>query len=141
MRETLPRPTDLPHAQRRQPQAIATLTTIEESIMNLSSCCREPGRVAVRFSIGRGPAGVTVVMEIGFFTPCMAGFPRCVVPQRAKKGGVHNVHTLGSGFSCSGVGLGRIGEVFESGADFQGERLVRVPPRARVSAGQRLFSL
>ena len=38
------------------------------------------------------------------------------------------VHTFGFGFSCISVGLCRIGEVFGGVADFQGERLVRVPP-------------
>jgi hypothetical protein len=57
------------------------------------------------------------------------------------KEGVHNVHTLGFGFGCTGVGLGRIGDVFGRGSVFQGERLVRVPSRARVFPVQRLFSL
>jgi len=37
-----------------------------------------------------------------------------------KKGGVHNVHTRGFGFGCTGIRLGRIGEVFAGVADFQG---------------------
>jgi hypothetical protein len=57
---------------------------------------------------------------------------RMVGAQNTKKEGVDTVHTLGFGFSCTGVGLGRTGDVFGSVADFQGERLVRVPPRARV---------
>jgi hypothetical protein len=36
------------------------------------------------------------------------------------KEGVHNVHTLGFGFGCTGIGLGRIGEVFGGVADFHG---------------------
>jgi hypothetical protein len=31
--------------------------------------------------------------------------------QNAHKEGVHNVHTLGFGFGCTGVGLGRTGDV------------------------------
>ncbi|MDQ0864639.1 hypothetical protein QF036_002220 [Arthrobacter globiformis] len=57
------------------------------------------------------------------------------------KEGVDSVHTLGFGFGCTGLGLGRTGEVFGGEADFQGERLVRVPPRARVFPIQGLFSL
>jgi hypothetical protein len=49
----------------------------------------------------------------------------------AKKEGVDTVHTLGFGFGCTTIGLGRIGEVFERVADSLGERLVRVPPRAQ----------
>ncbi|MDQ0821452.1 hypothetical protein QFZ79_003829 [Arthrobacter sp. V4I6] len=37
------------------------------------------------------------------------------------KEGVHNVHTWGFGFGCTGVGLRRIGEVFGDIADFQGQ--------------------
>jgi hypothetical protein len=37
-----------------------------------------------------------------------------------KKEGVHNVHTWGFGFGCTGAGLGRIGEVFGGVADWQG---------------------
>ena len=33
----------------------------------------------------------------------------------ATKEGVHNVHTLGLGFGCTGIGQGRIGDVFGSG--------------------------
>ena len=33
---------------------------------------------------------------------------------------MHNVHTLGFGFGCTGIGLVRIGDVFGGGADFQG---------------------
>src|SRR5687768_7242961 len=38
----------------------------------------------------------------------------------ATKEGVHNVHTLGFGFGCTGIGLGRIGDVFGGGLCFQG---------------------
>jgi hypothetical protein len=58
-----------------------------------------------------------------------------------KKEGVDTVHILGFGFGCTGLELRRIGEVFSSVADFQGERLVRVPPWARVFPLQGLFSL
>ena len=34
--------------------------------------------------------------------------------------GVHNVHTWGFGFGCTGFRLGRIGDVFGGGAVFQG---------------------
>jgi hypothetical protein len=64
-----------------------------------------------------------------------------VVAQNGQKEGVHNVHTLGFRFGCTDVGLGRIGDVFRGGADFQGVRLVRVPPRARVFPVQGLLSL
>ena len=37
-----------------------------------------------------------------------------------KKEGVHNVHTWGFGFGCTGAGLGRIGEVFGGVAGLQG---------------------
>jgi hypothetical protein len=57
------------------------------------------------------------------------------------KEGVDSVHTLGFGFGCTGVGLGRTGDVLGGVADFQGERLVRVPSRARVFPVQGLFSL
>jgi hypothetical protein len=40
VRETLARPTDLLKTQRQQSPAIATLTTIEESIMDHMSPCR-----------------------------------------------------------------------------------------------------
>lgn len=36
------------------------------------------------------------------------------------KEGVDSVHTLGFVFGCISMGLGRIGEVFERGADFRG---------------------
>jgi hypothetical protein len=61
--------------------------------------------------------------------------------QNGTKEGVDSVHTLGFGFGCTGLGLGRNGDVFERVADSQGERLVRVPPRARVFPVQGLFSL
>ena len=51
--------------------------------------------------------------------------------QAGTKEGVDTVHTLGFGFSCTGLGLARIGDIFERMADLQGERLVRVPPPAR----------
>ena len=60
---------------------------------------------------------------------------------RAQKEGVHIVQTLGFGLSCTGVILVRIGEVFGGVAVFLGERLVRVPPRARVFPVQGLASL
>jgi hypothetical protein len=44
VRETLPRPTDLPHTQCQLPQAIATLTTIEESITDTPSSCSGSGK-------------------------------------------------------------------------------------------------
>ncbi len=37
-----------------------------------------------------------------------------------EKVGVHNVHTRGFGFGCTGIGLGRIREVFGGVAYFQG---------------------
>jgi hypothetical protein len=40
-----------------------------------------------------------------------------------KKEGVHNVHTRGFGFGCTGVRPGRMGDVFGGVADYQGERL------------------
>ena len=40
--------------------------------------------------------------------------------EAGKKEGVHNVHTLGFGSGRTGVGLGRIGDVFGGVADFQG---------------------
>ena len=43
-----------------------------------------------------------------------------VLQQYGPKEGVHNVHTLGFGFGCTGVGPGRIGDVFGGVADFQG---------------------
>jgi hypothetical protein len=59
----------------------------------------------------------------------------------SQKEGVDTFHTLGFGFGCTGLGAGRIGEDFGREADSQGERLVRVPPRARVFPVQGLFSL
>jgi hypothetical protein len=60
---------------------------------------------------------------------------RRVTPRRtkAKKQGVHNVYTQGSGLGCTGAGRRRIGEVCGGVADFQGEEPVRVPPRAQLS--------
>jgi hypothetical protein len=52
---------------------------------------------------------------------------------KAKKQGVHNVYTQGSGLGCTGAGRRRIGEVCGGVADFQGEEPVRVPPRAQLS--------
>jgi hypothetical protein len=60
---------------------------------------------------------------------------------RDKKEGVDIVHTLGFGFGCTGVGPGRSGDVFGGVADYQGERLVRVPSWARVFPVQGLLSL
>ena len=40
--------------------------------------------------------------------------------KRGKKGGVHNVHTLGFGLGRTGAGLARITEVFGGAADLQG---------------------
>jgi hypothetical protein len=48
-----------------------------------------------------------------------AGHPLNGVQGRQKEG-VHNVHTLGFGFGCTGVGLVRIGDVFGGVAGFQG---------------------
>jgi hypothetical protein len=42
------------------------------------------------------------------------------------------VSTLGFGFGWTGIGVGRIGDVFGRAAASQGEPLVRVPHRARV---------
>jgi hypothetical protein len=42
-------------------------------------------------------------------------------PQCGKKRGVDSVHTLGFRFGCTGLGLGRIGDVFERVADLQGQ--------------------
>jgi hypothetical protein len=61
--------------------------------------------------------------------------------KRLKKEGVDSVHTWGFGFGCTGIGPGRIADVFERAADLREERLVRVPPRARVSPVQGLVSL
>ena len=36
------------------------------------------------------------------------------------KEGVHTVHTLGFRLACTGIGPGRIGDVFGGVADFQG---------------------
>ena len=44
---------------------------------------------------------------------------RCCI-QWVKKEGVHNVHTRGFGFGCTGAGPGRIGYVFGGVAVFQG---------------------
>ncbi len=57
------------------------------------------------------------------------------------KEGVHIVHTLGFGFGCTGIGLGRTGDVFGGEGLFKGWHPVRVPPRARVFPAQGLFSL
>jgi hypothetical protein len=66
-----------------------------------------------------------------FFMPQTAESVRCFRGNMMKKQGVDSVHTLGFGFGCTDIGLVRIGDVFGGVADFQGERLVRVPPRAQ----------
>jgi hypothetical protein len=71
---------------------------------------------------------------------CEGGPRFATLHQMLEKEGVDSVHTPGFGFGCIGVGLGRIKDVFEKVANFQGERLVRVPSRAlylRTSSGLR----
>ena len=77
MRETLPRPTDLPHAQRQLPQAIATLTTIEESITDIRSsgqgpCPREQAPYGVRYVVR-----LNVGVRVGRDSVSLTVTPRC----------------------------------------------------------------
>jgi hypothetical protein len=64
-------------------------------------------------------------------SPKASGTSPACASKRTKRG-VDTVHTLGFGFGCTGLGPGRTGDVFGRVADFQEERLVRVPPRAHV---------
>src|ERR671927_1283430 len=63
----------------------------------------------------RPPASVTVLLALKTLHTYGEGPSKCT-----QKEGVHNVHTLGFGFGCTGIGLGRIGEVFGGVAGFQG---------------------
>ena len=58
-------------------------------------------------SAGQCPYAAASSGELGF-------------PPKGKKGGVHNVHTLGVGLGRTGAGLGRIAEVFGGVAEIQG---------------------
>jgi hypothetical protein len=57
------------------------------------------------------------------------------------KEGVHNVHTLGFGFGCTGVGLGRTDDVFGRMAAFQRLAPGSSPTSGRVPPVHGLFCL
>jgi hypothetical protein len=99
---------------------------------SLPSQAMAPERGMERNECGQ-PTGVTVPLR----GRSLSAF--CI--NMGKKEGVDSVHTWGFVFGCTGIGLGRIGDVFGRGADLLGERLVRVPPRARVFPVQRLLGL
>jgi hypothetical protein len=75
----------------------------------------EPGNIVRRIC----PSSQLVV-ERGFPTPKAAVTLDGFGLNMPTKKGVHNVHTLGFGFACSGIGLGRIGDVFGGVAGFRG---------------------
>ena len=61
------------------------------------------------------------VRRNGTLTERRAAALRWAAHQMLAKEGVHNVHTLRFGFSCTDAGLVRIGKVFGGAAGFQGD--------------------
>ena len=100
MRETLPRPTDLPHAQCQLPQAIATLTTIEESIIVIPSSWRRTGYCTWTAQAGEG------LRDFGLAEVLVDRFP--ADPKITGKEGLWNTAA---------------GALNEFGRPFRGERL------------------
>ena len=78
------------------------------------------------YFVGWVPAESGNVVPHGGMTACDgAGLSRCegrrdFAGKNAKKEGVHNVHTWGFGLGCTGIGRGRIVDVFGGVAGFRG---------------------
>ena len=118
----------------------ATAMTFIESHPSGCSGQKRPAKVVCRIKALRNVRGVAAGGGEGFSTSRGTIHAGPSWLRTLTKEGVHNVHTWGFGFGCTGIGLGRIGEVFGGVAGFQGLAPGSSPTSGTVFSRSRAIS-